>query len=260
MSEPGAGAAAPFVDQTLARFEQLRQAWQSNEALRTLYGRWYRRVREALPSPSLGRWVEIGSGPGFGREFIPEMELTDLVQAPWHARQVDAQALPFERSSLGALVLFDVLHHVPVPARFLAEAERVLRPGGRVVLCEPYMSPLSYPVYRYLHEEGADLRADALAEAPSPGDAARDPFLANQAIPTLLFERQAPELARRFPGLRLRSLERLAGPAYPSSGGFSRAPLLPMPLWRALLAVEDHLPQALFRVLGFRLLAVVERV
>jgi SAM-dependent methyltransferase len=243
---------SPFREQTLARFEEHRRAWAGNAALRELYGRWYGRVKAELPPE--GPWVEIGSGPGFARDFIPQMELTDVVQAPWHDRQIDAGALPYADGSLGALVLFDVLHHLPAPARFLAEAERVLRGGGRLVACEPYVSPLSYPIYRFLHEERLELKVDPLAEG-----AAGDPFDANQAIPTLLFERRPDELARRFPSLRLRSFERLAGPAYPASGGFSRGPLLPAPLWRGLLALEDRLPRAAFRLIGFRLLAVLER-
>jgi SAM-dependent methyltransferase len=217
-----------------------------------LYARWYGRVKEQLPAQ--GPWVEVGSGPGFARSFIPELQLTDVVQAPWHDRQVDAGALPFADGSVGALVLFDVLHHLPAPARFFAEAVRVLRRGGRLILCEPYVSPLSFPAYRWFHEERLDLRADPLAET-SP----RDPFDANQAIPTLLFGRRRDELTRRFPELHLTHFERLAGPSYAASGGFSRRPLLPMPLWRALLAVEDRLPQAAFRLVGFRMLAVLER-
>jgi SAM-dependent methyltransferase len=240
---------------TLERFAAHRRAWAANLALRQLYGRWYGRVREHLPA--LRPWVELGSGPGFAREFIPELELTDVVQAAWHDRQVDAGALPFADGGVGALVLFDVLHHLPSPAAFLDEAARVLAPGGRLVACEPYVSPLSYPVYRFLHEEGLEMGVDPLAEARASGG---DPFEANQAIPTLLFERDARALARRVPALRLRHLERLAGPAYPASGGFSRGPLLPAPLWRALLALEDRLPAAAFRLIGFRLLAVLEKV
>src|SRR2546421_3344430 len=196
--------------ETVARFEAHRRAWGENEALRILYGRWYGRVRAALPPAALGPWVELGSGPGLARDFVPEMALTDLVAAPWHDRQAAAQALPFADASLGALVLFDVLHHLPAPARFFAEATRVLRPGGRVVACEPYVSPLSYPIYRFLHEEGLVMDVDPLAEVPGAG---RDPFDANQAIPTLLFARRPAALAR-FPALRLTRLERLAGPSY----------------------------------------------
>lgn len=246
-------ATAPFRERTLERFAEHRRAWSTNPALRLLYERWYRRIKAELPPE--GPWVEIGSGPGFAREFIPGLLLTDVVQAPWHDRQVDAGALPFEDRALGALVLFDVLHHLPAPARFLAEAERVLRPCGRLILCEPYVSWLSRPIYRFFHEERLEMGVDPLAETP-----AGDPFDANQAIPTLLLEREGAALARRFPGLRLVSFERMAGAAYPASGGFSRGPLLPLPLWKALLMVEDRLPAPVFRAIGFRLIAVLERV
>ena len=160
------------------------------------------RVAAELPAAALGPRVELGSGPGFAREFIPELELTDVVRAPWHDREVSADALPFGDASLGALVLFDVLHHLPAPARFFAEAVRVLRPGGRVVLCEPYVSPLSYPVYKLSHDEPLDLRVDPLADAAADG--ARDPFDSNQAIPTLLFGRARARVRGGVPGAAVR--------------------------------------------------------
>lgn len=243
-------------ERTLARFAAHRRAWDDNEALRTLYRRWYGQVREQLPPRALGPWIELGSGPGFARQVIPEIELTDVVRAPWHHRQIAAEALPFAAGSIGALVLFDVLHHLPAPGRFWAEAERVLCPAGRVVLCEPYISTLSYAVYRWLHEEGLDMRADPLDDGPA---GAGDPFAGNQAVPTLLFERRRRDFERRFPQLRLMRFERLAGPAYPASGGFGRRPLVPLPLWRWIDAVEGWLPRAAFRLIGFRMLAVLER-
>ena len=85
------------------------------------------------------------------------------MRAPWHDGEASAEALPFEAGSIGALVLFDVLHHLPSPRKFFDEAVRVLAPGGRIVMCEPYISPVSYPVYKFLHEEPLDLGADPLA-------------------------------------------------------------------------------------------------
>jgi SAM-dependent methyltransferase len=247
---------AELKQSALGRFEQHRQVWASNEAVRTLYRRWYGRIREKLPDRQLGPWLELGSGPGFAREVIPELQLSDVVKAPWHDHQIAAEALPFAAGSLGALVLFDVLHHLRQPAGFLAEAVRVLRPGGRVILLEPYVGPLSFPVYRLFHQERCDFRSDPLAGDAITSD---DPFDGNQAVPTQLLYRRRAELARRFPELELRELEPLAGPAYPASGGLSRRPLLPMPHWRALLTLEDHLPAAAFRIFGFRLLAVLQR-
>jgi SAM-dependent methyltransferase len=251
VSEPPASGAAA----ALARFEEHRRAWRENEALRLLYGRWYGRVRAALPAAR--PWIELGSGPGLAKEIIPELELSDVVKAPWHDHEAAAEALPFAPGSVGALVLFDVLHHLRSPAAFLAEATRVLRPRGRVVLCEPYVGPLSYAVYKLFHDERLDLGADPLGTRPATS---ADPFDGNQAIPTRLFGRRGrAELERRFPALRLVAVEHLAGPAYPASGGFGRRPLVPMALWRRLLALEDRLPAAAFKAIGFRLLAVLER-
>jgi SAM-dependent methyltransferase len=243
---------------TLARFEEHRRAWEANAPLRALYAEWYGRVAAALPPASFGPRVELGSGPGFARAFIPDLELTDLVRGPWHDREVSAEALPYADASLGALVLFDVLHHVPSPRAFFVEAARALKPGGRLVMCEPFIGPLSYPVYKFLHEEPVDMGADPLAPA---GSAARDPFDSNQAIPTTLFAR-APgraAFARAFPTLEVLAVERLAGPSYPASGGFSRGPLLPGVVWRALHAVEARLPEPFFGVLGFRMLVTLAK-
>jgi len=264
---------------TLARFAEHRTAWGRNRALRSLYQGWYARIRAHLPPPTLGPFVEIGSGPGFAREVLPELRLSDLVRAPWHDYEIDAASrLPFGDGELGALVLFDVLHHLASPARFFEEATRVLGRGGRVVLCEPYVSPLSYPIYRWLHEESLAMPVDPFAEvvtaaagrraAPprpegtnGPAPAARDPFDSNQAVPTLMFARAAgrAKFAQRFPALELGALDCFAGLAYPSSGGFGRAPLLPFPLWNALAALEARLPSAAFRAIGFRMLAVVHK-
>jgi SAM-dependent methyltransferase len=241
---------------TLERFEAHRRAWQSNRALRALYADWYGRVAAALPPAALGPRVELGSGPGFARDFIPDLQLTDVVAAPWHDRECSAEALPFADASLGALVLFDVLHHLPAPRAFFAEATRTLRPGGRIVLCEPYVSPLSYPIYRWFHEEPLDMRVDPLA---THGAGDRDPFDSNQAIPTLLFGRDHAAFTGAFPSLAIVSVEHLAGPSYPASGGFSRGPLLPWPLWSGLHRVEARLPPRVTRYLAFRMLAVVEK-
>ena len=252
---------------TLARYEEHRRAWDANAALRALYGAWYRRVAAHLPAPALGPFVEIGSGPGFARSFIPGLRLTDVVRAPWHDDEVNADRLPFADGSLGALVLFDVLHHLAAPAAFFEQALRVLAPGGRVVLCEPYLSPMSFPVYRFLHEEPVILGVDPLAVQTGPAQAEaakgaeKDPFDSNQAIPTLLFDRKRGReaFAARFPQFILGEVERFAGLSYPASGGFGKKPVLPLPLWRALNSLEPRLPASVFRLIGFRMLVTVEK-
>jgi SAM-dependent methyltransferase len=249
---------AEVREKTLARFEAHRRAWRNNRALRACYSDWYGLIRKHLPAASLGPWIEIGSGPGFAKELIPELTLTDIVQAPWHERQVSAEVLPFEEGTVGALVLFDVLHHVAVPTVFLHEADRVLRLGGRIVLVEPYVSPLSHVVYNRFHEEPAILSVDPFAQTAT--DADKDPFTSNQAIPTLLFSRGGGRrFEQAFPNLAVTHLRRFAGLAYPATGGFNRGPLLPFPLWRALYWFESLLPEIAFRLFGFRMLVVIEK-
>jgi len=254
--------AAPLPDEmrdrTLERFERHRRVWAENRALRTLNAELYGRVAQQLPPRDLGRWVELGSGPGFAREYIPELELTDLVRAPWHDGEASAEALPYADRSVGALVLFDVLHHIPSPRRFFEEAVRVLVPGGRIVMCEPYMSPVSYPVYKLFHDEPVRMGADPLAL--DEGDGARDPFDANQAIPTLLFGRNSSAFAQAFPELAVRNVEYMSGLSLPASGGFSHGPFLPWPLWSLWHQIDSRLPSALMRWLAFRMLIVVERL
>ena len=46
----------------------------------------------------------------------------------------DAQALPLPDASADAVTMVSMLHHVDAPERALAEARRVLRPGGRLAL------------------------------------------------------------------------------------------------------------------------------
>lgn len=246
-------------ERTLARFAQHRQAWAANPALRRCYGDWYGLIRGQLPEAALGPWVEVGSGPGFAEEFVPELVLTDIVQAPWHHKQAAAEALPFADATVGALVLFDVLHHVASPTAFFSEAVRVLRPGGRIVMVEPYVSPLSYVVYNRFHEEPAILSVDPLAPG-SPAQPAKDPFASNQAIPTLLFCRHGGRrFASAFPQLAVTRLRRMTGLAYPATGGLGRGPFLPWRLWRALHFVESLLPEPAFRLIGFRMLVVLEK-
>lgn len=48
--------------------------------------------------------------------------------------QADMEALPFEAATFDTVLLFHVLPHAEEPARAIAEAARVLRPGGRLAI------------------------------------------------------------------------------------------------------------------------------
>jgi SAM-dependent methyltransferase len=229
-------------------------AWRTKGLLRRVYGDWYRLIASRLSSVP-GETVELGSGIGRIKEAIPSAVTTDVEPTPWADRVVDAEQLPFEAGSVANLVLLDVFHHLARPAAFLAEATRVLPRGGRIVLLEPYCSPLSTIAYRHVHHEDIDLEAAPLAEDDSLADS---PWTANLGRSTLAFFRNPTELAARFPQLELVERRRLSLFVYVLSGGYSRRPLAPGALYRPLAAAE-RLLAPLLPLAAFRCLVVLER-
>ena len=54
--------------------------------------------------------------------------------------QADACALPFADERFDAVVCSELLEHVPFPPAVLVEAHRVLRTGGTLLVCVPFLS------------------------------------------------------------------------------------------------------------------------
>ncbi len=237
------------------RLHQHRQTWQRKGPLRLVYRSWYRRIGTVLAD---GPTVELGAGSGNFKEYRPAVIASDISPEPWLDVTFDAHSLPFADGRLGNLVLVDVLHHLAAPALFLEEAARVLRPGGRLVLLEPYPSPLARRVFASVHPEPFLLDADPFAAA-APPSSPKDPWKANQAVAWLLFFRHRDRFLERF-GTRFRLLRcrRQDCLAYPASGGFEHRALAPGFLFPLLLALEWPLAP-LRRLLAFRCFVVLER-
>jgi ArsR family transcriptional regulator len=51
-------------------------------------------------------------------------------------RRGELEELPIERGELDAAIMMLVLHHLPDPGAALGEASRVLKSGGRLVVCD----------------------------------------------------------------------------------------------------------------------------
>lgn len=231
-----------------------RAAWERRPLVRHLYREWYGQVADQLASVP-GPTIELGSGIGAFKEFHPAAMTSDAAPSEWAEQVLDAEELSLPDGSVGNLVLIDVLHHLPRPARFFREASRVLQAGGRVVLLEPYCSPVSTFFYKRFHHERTDLSVDPFGEPPL---SSAELFDSNQALATLIFWRCRDRFAAMFPELEVRSRTRLALFAYPVSGGFTKPPLLPAVMARPTLWLERRMRFAA-GLLAFRCLVTLER-
>jgi SAM-dependent methyltransferase len=231
-----------------------RNAWMEKPSLRAVYHDLYRRMADEIKP---GRTLEIGGGTGNFKDFAPEVLSTDVQQASWLDVVCDAHELPFDKQSFDNIVLFDVFHHLERPRLFLAEAARVLHSGGQLILMEPAITPISRIFYTHFHPEPVNMSEDPLADGARNPD--RDPYDSNQAIPTLLFQREFDRFASAFPELKIKRCQRLSMFAYPLSGGFRPWTLIHHALVSPLLKLEGLALPLLGPLMAFRLYVVLER-
>ena len=125
-------------------------------------------------------------------------------------------------ASLRAIVMTNVLHHLPDVASFFGEATRVVRPGGAIVMIEPWVTPWSRVIYTVLHHEPFDPTA---AEWRVSGNGPLSG--ANGALPWILFERDRSRFEREFPALRVASITPGMPFRYLLSGGFTSGGMYP---------------------------------
>jgi SAM-dependent methyltransferase len=226
-------------------------AWESKPLLRQIYAEFYQRILRLIDPCIPGRIVEIGSGIGNLKAHLPSAISTDLFPNPWLDLTCDGYELPFADGTLSHLVLFDVFHHLRAPNAFLREARRVLAPGGRLILFEPYISWSSFPVYGLLHHEPVAWRApiNFTSSLPRPRD-----YYAAQGNATRLFFRQ--ETSSWLTGWKIMHTHAFSSSTYLLSGGYSKPALYPA-RWLATLQRLDEKLSRWPRLFGARCLVAL---
>lgn len=192
-----------------------RRIVQEKAFLRRVYVEWYTLLCTRLP-PDAASILEIGSGAGFLRDYIPTLITSEVFPLEGVDRVEDATALSFADSSLDAIVMTDVLHHIPDVESFFSEARRTLRPGGRLLMIEPWRTGWSSFIYSRLHAE--PFRPDADEWRLPPGGPLS---MANGALPWMVFERDRARFMAEFPELQNTEITPLMPLAYLASGGVS---------------------------------------
>lgn len=112
-------------------------------------------IKAAIAGGPAGRLIDIGTGTGRMLEVLgPDMEQATGIDrshemltiarakldraglANCGVRHADMYVLPFKGGVFDAAVIHQVLHYADDPGAVLAEAARVIKPGGRVVVAD----------------------------------------------------------------------------------------------------------------------------
>ncbi len=143
-----AGRAQAYFRKNAARWNQIRALYVGEAEVEKALG-------EAMAMDGVGDFLDIGTGTGrilelFGEEVerglgidlsreMLALARDNLERAGRHNCQVrhgDMYKLPLPSGSFDAIAIHQVLHYADDPAAAIAEAARVLRQGGRLVIVD----------------------------------------------------------------------------------------------------------------------------
>lgn len=159
MSTAGVSATSGAAKTALGPF--LRQnpfSWPLADGL--FYRDKMRAIHRIAPERGVHDVLEIGGGQsGLASMLYPDAEITNLDMDPAFAAATmnqrsnirfvtgDATNLEFGDDRFDVVTLFDLLEHVEDDAAVGAEAMRVVRPGGWVLVTTPQVDRWRYPYY-----------------------------------------------------------------------------------------------------------------
>src|SRR5882724_340035 len=143
-----AASAAAYFRKNAARWGELRSLHVEETRVEA-------ELLRRLPDTGIGDLLDIGTGTGrilelvagrVGRGIGIDLSRDMLIVARANlqsaslgncqVRQADMYRLPWTAPSFDAVTIHRVLHYAEDPARVIAEAARVLRPGGRLLIVD----------------------------------------------------------------------------------------------------------------------------
>jgi SAM-dependent methyltransferase len=216
-----------------------RISWNRKKSLREAYAALYRRISDALCNPVSGHIVELGSGMGNIKSFIPDCITTDLFPNEWIDQTENVYKLSFDSNSLSNLILFDVWHHIEYPADALSEFQRVLCPEGRVIIMEPSMSIIGRVVYGLFHHEPLGFNHKFSEKISGLDVSSKTRYFAAQSSAYRLFKKcEIPPLLANW---NILTNEEIVSFLYLASGGFRGPQLYPESFISAIQGLDSLL-------------------
>ncbi len=134
--------------------------------------------------------IEVGCGTGLSKEFIDSnnfyiSDFTDYKYLDY--KMIDALNTTFNENSFHFVVSSNMIHHVPYPSLFFKEMNRILKPGGKLIIQEINCSFVMRQLLKIMRHEGFDFTINVFDTSLICTDP-DDLWSANCAIPNLLFD------------------------------------------------------------------------
>lgn len=222
------------------RYDEISTTLRRKKFLRSFYLEVYQRYASILARcPKDGIALELGSGAGFVKEILPEVITSDVIDYQGVDRKLDARALPFENESLRAILMFDVFHHIPDVEKFLFEAQRCLKPGGRIFIVDSYLGWISTPIFKFFHHE------PFVPEASSWKFDSKGPLSdSNTALSWIVFKRDRAKFEALYPQLKIEGTVPHSPLRYWMSGGMKSWSLVPGSCFGIMSKIDSLLIRA----------------
>jgi SAM-dependent methyltransferase len=219
-----------------------RRILQRKHFVQDLFAGFYRRCREAderfFQRATVKQRLELGSGAGLLKQQYPDVLTSDVKHLAYVDLVARGEELPFPNGSLRAIYAMNVFHHVSDPRTFFGEIERVVAPGGGIIMIEPYYGPLARLIFKRLFtQESYDTEAEGWPAHGREQVASE----ANQALSYIVLRRDLARWTSEFPGLELVSDTPHTHLGYLLSGGVNFRQLVPTSLGGVVLQIEERL-------------------
>jgi SAM-dependent methyltransferase len=227
---------------------------QSKIFLKKIYEENYTFFIAASRNLPKGIAVEIGSGAGFIKKFLPDVITSDILELSSVDKVFSALDFPFEKEALKAIYMIDVLHHLPDAYLFFSEAERVLKPGGKIIMVEPANTLWGRFIYKNFHHEPFEPNIQEW-KLPAGGPMS----VANGALPWVILVRDKERFILDFPQLEIKSISYCHPFRYLLSGGVSMKQLLPDFMYPVVKFSEDVLLRFLAPYMGMFMRIVIQK-
>jgi ArsR family transcriptional regulator len=136
-------------------FEQIAPIWDEERSLHAAADTVEAAILDVVGDQPLGRVLDVGTGTGrmlallvdraeravgldssHSMLAVARANLERTGATGWELRQGDVHSPPLDAASFDVVVIHQVLHYLDDPARAIAEASRLVAPGGRLLVVD----------------------------------------------------------------------------------------------------------------------------